>query len=67
MKQKPKFTVGSVVHVHGTPGTGTISLVEEFVSRFVYHVRYTDANGIVKFKQAQESDVILIDAREVQP
>ena len=67
MKQPPKYTVGNRVHVHGTPGTGTITMVEEFVRHYVYHVRYTDANDISMHKAAQEVDVILIDSGEVQP
>ena len=67
MKQQPRYTIGNKVHVHGTPGSGTITLVEEFVNRYVYHIKYVDGNGLSKYKAAQECDIILIDSGEIQP
>lgn len=63
----PHFKIGNRVHVHGTPGTGTVVLIECIARRYVYHVRYTDANRISKTKAAQEIDIILIDSGEAQP
>lgn len=65
MNKEPKYSINAIVHIHGTPGTGKIFMIEYTGNKFVYHVEYVDANNIRKVKSAPEHDLILIDHRQI--
>lgn len=65
MSKEPKYPLNALVHIHGTPGSGKIFLIEYTGCKFVYHVEYVDANMIRKVKSAPESELIMIEYRPV--